>query len=184
MSDPSKPSPEMLNRRALLTGGWRKKKPEPQPVRPPGAVERAEFNQLCDGCGECARECPASAIEMTGPATTLSGISPQIDAANSPCVMCDGLVCTAICPTGALKPVAAETMRIATIEYNAGNCWARGGQDPGCDYCYDRCPLKGTAITLARGAGPILNPDACTGCGVCVYFCPAQPRALNVVVEF
>lgn len=184
MTEESKDTPALMNRRALLTGGWRKPRPrpppEPNPVRPPGAAAPAEFDRLCDGCGDCVAECPAAAIVLTGPATAQYGASPVIDAATSPCVMCDGLVCSTVCPTGALKPTTPDTMRIATIAFDPGACWARGGQDPGCDYCYDRCPLKGAAITHARGFGPTLNPDVCTGCGVCVYFCPSQPCALGV----
>jgi ferredoxin-type protein NapF len=174
-----------FDRRSLLRGDWlRKDKPQdkaPAVVRPPGAVAPERFINLCDGCGACAKACPATAILLTGPATALSENSPQLVAETAPCVMCDGLVCASACPTKALEPVTPEEMRIASLVFRADACWAAQGIDPSCDYCFDRCPRKGEAITYQRGSGPRLHPDSCTGCGVCVYFCPASPKALAAV---
>ncbi len=165
-----------IGRRALFTGGWRKPPPPRAVVRPPGAV--AMFTALCDGCGECAEACPAAAIVMTGPATDKGEDSPEIIALAAPCVMCDDLVCTTSCPVGALAAIVPETMRIAHVSYNSAACWARLGLDPDCNYCFDRCPLKGSAITYEQGRGPEINAAVCTGCGVCVHYCPSQPKSL------
>ena len=113
--------------------------------------------------------------------TAAGANGPQLVAVNAPCVMCEGLACGAACPTGALRPIGVTAMRIAQIRFDADACWARQGLDPGCDYCFDRCPLKGEAIVYERGRGPRINDRACTGCGVCVYFCPAQPKALTAL---
>lgn len=170
-------APQDRDRRALLTGSWRQ---PPAVIRPPGAVVADAFAALCDGCGDCARACPVDAIAMTGPALGGAVTSPQIRAADSPCVMCDGLVCSTVCPTGALAATTPETMRIGQAEFSADACLAAQGIDPGCDYCFDRCPLKGLAISYRRGAGPTVDPAHCTGCGGCMFFCPAQPKALVV----
>ena len=168
-------------RRALITGAWRRPKKAPAVVRPPGARAPGAFAALCDGCGDCALACPADAIAMTGPATEKAEGSPQILALESPCVMCDGLVCSSACPVDALESVTPETMRIGRAEFRPDACLAAQGVDPGCDYCFDRCPLKGTAITYRRGRGPEIHAEACTGCGTCAFFCPAQPKALEIV---
>lgn len=168
-----------VDRRALLRGRWRKD--QNSIVLPPGAIPAEGFYLLCDGCAKCADACPADAIVMTAPGTKLADATPQILAAEAPCVMCDGLVCAPACPTGALLPVTPETMKIATAVFSADACWARQGLDPDCDYCFDRCPLRGSAITYRRGDGPTLIADSCTGCGCCVHFCPAQPKAMAVV---
>lgn len=178
--DDEDPDGDGIARRALLTGAWRKPPPPPPPVRPPGAVAPGLFNALCDGCGACAEECPADAIVMTGPATAKSDTSPAVEAAVSPCVMCEGLVCSTACPVAALEPVTAATMRIAAVTLDTDACWAASGLDPGCDYCFDRCPLKGTAITYRRGDGPAIHDAACTGCGICVHYCPATPEPLTL----
>jgi ferredoxin len=171
----------VTDRRGFLTGGCFRPRPA-SVVRPPGAVGPARFAELCDGCGACAEACPADAIHLSVPASGASG--PEIVAVTAPCIMCEGLACAAACPTGALRATDVETMRIARIEFNADACWARQGLDPGCDYCFDRCPLKGEAITYERGHGPRINHQACTGCGTCVYFCPAQPKALAALAIF
>lgn len=180
----SKNSESGIGRRDLLRGLWRKE-PEPAPappaVRPPGAADKARFDTLCDGCGECASACPASAIFLTGPATMHSETGPEIRAAFSPCVMCEGLRCIPACPTDALEPVTPETMRIATIAFTAEACWAANGTEPLCNHCLDRCPLTGTAITWHSGKGPEIHAEACTGCGVCVHYCTATPKALAAV---
>ncbi len=169
-----------IGRRALLTGDFRR---APAPVRPPGALDAARFDALCDGCGDCAAVCPADAIVIDGPATDMSGRSPRIMAVDAPCVMCDGLMCSTVCPTGALVPVTPDTMRIAVVTYDPDACWAAAGIDPGCDDCYDRCPRKGLAVTLRRGAGPVFDAAHCTGCGVCVHFCPSAPKALTLTAD-
>jgi Pyruvate/2-oxoacid:ferredoxin oxidoreductase delta subunit len=68
---------------------------------------------------------------------------------------------------------------IARLDFDAAACWADQGINPDCDYCYDRCPLKGTAVTLSRGQAPVFDMAVCTGCGICVYYCPAQPKPLS-----
>ena len=70
-------------------------------------------------------------------------------------------------------------MRIGRARFHADACLAAQGLDPGCDDCFNRCaPLKGRAISDRRGAGPAIDAAHCTGCGCCVFYCPAQPKAL------
>ncbi len=170
-----------IDRRALLTGAWRRTEALAAEVRPPGAGQVERFAALCDGCGDCAQACPAGAIQMTGPALASGAASPRIVAEDAACVMCDGLVCSAACPTGALEPVSVDTMAIATASFRDDACWARNGLDLDCDYCFDRCPRKGEAITYRRGRGPRIHAEACSGCGTCVFFCPSRPKALTLV---
>ena len=167
------------DRRGLFTGAWRRP-PAPTAVRPPGALAHDHFAAQCDGCGACADACPAEAIRMTGPATAAAAQTPQIEAAVSPFVMCEGIVCASACPHGALKPVDSRNMRIALASRNLNSCWAEARIDPGCDHCYQRCPIRGQAITWRAGKGPRIDPTACTGCGSCLWACPAQPNAISL----
>jgi ferredoxin-type protein NapG len=169
-----------LDRRAVITGAWHGPQPPPAVVRPPGAVALDRFAERCDGCGKCAEACPADAIVMTGPMTRLSLHSPQILAEESPCVICEGLVCSTVCPTDALLQVTADIMCIARVQFDPDVCWAAQGIDLDCDYCFDRCPLQGRAITYTRGRGPAIDPNECTGCGVCHHYCPSAPKALTL----
>lgn len=181
MTDPQSLLGRETDRRGLFTGAWRRP-PAPVVVRPPGALAGNEFEARCDGCGDCAEVCPADAIRMTGPATNMAATTPQIEAEVTPCVMCEGLVCASACPRGALKPVEPGEMHIALASRNANACWAEAGIDPGCDHCYQRCPIRGTAITWRAGQGPRINATACTGCGSCLWACPAQPKAISLTI--
>lgn len=71
---------------------------------------------------------------------------------------------------------AAEARPVLSFEPAA--CWARQGINPDCDYCFDRCPLKGTAVILDGQNGPVFDAEVCDGCGKCVYYCPAEPKPL------
>ena len=96
------------DRRTLITGAWTRARTSREVIRPPGAVGPERFFDLCDGCGDCAEACPADAIVMTAPVQKRGGPSPEIKARDAACVMCDGLVCTTSCPTGALEPAQPE----------------------------------------------------------------------------
>ncbi len=101
---------------------------------------------------------------------------------SSTCIVCDDLACMAACPSGALTPVSRETIRIGRARVSAEACLARVGVDPGCNYCVDRCPLGGAAISIektADGKGPAVK-EGCIGCEVCEYYCPSHPAAIRV----
>ena len=48
-----------------------------------------------------------------------------------------------------------------------------------CSVCAERCPEAG-AIAIEQGK-PRVNPDCCTGCGICQDVCPAPKNAVFLV---
>lgn len=48
-----------------------------------------------------------------------------------------------------------------------------------CTVCAERCPVEG-AMRLMEGR-PLVDPRACTGCGVCADVCPAPEPAIRLV---
>ena len=55
------------------------------------------------------------------------------------------------------------------------------GQGEECQICVDKCPLGSAAIHIPYfGAEITVNPDGCTGCGVCEMYCPTEPKAIVI----
>ena len=84
--------------------------------------------------------------------------------------------CVAACEPGALALEGAFAM--GTAELIAPACLNSLGSS--CSTCAERCPVPG-ALEQSSGALPRVNEALCTGCGQCVYACPAPSKALVVV---
>ncbi len=147
-------------------------------LRPPGALDEMRFLATCTRCDLCAEACPHDAISRApakyGPAVD----TPILTPAETPCYLCEDMPCIRECPEGAL--VAGGQVQIGTAHIALNKCLAHNGQMPGCDYCYDRCPVKETAILLEDGK-PRIVADQCVGCGICEYYCPAPGKAIQVL---
>jgi len=139
-------------------------------LRPPGARPEKEFLIRCLQCGQCAQVCIFDCIRMhTGFNLYLSG-TPRIDPQNAACFLC--MRCSAICPSDALEDVPIEAVRMGYAKLDRNRCYTWNGTYI-CRSCFERCPLKATAIVLERGEYPAIT-DKCAGCGVCEHVCPAQ----------
>ncbi len=98
--------------------------------------------------------------------------TPKVFQRKSPCFLC--MKCTAICPTDALHDVPMEQAGMGMAFLDAKICV--GYQEENsimCWTCYERCPLRGTAIELKNGYTPDITRQ-CVGCGVCEYVCPVK----------
>lgn len=151
-------------------------------LRPPGAASGEEFLELCCGVGACAEVCPADAIQLHPRKDDPERLAPVIVPHEAACVVCDDLACMTACPSGALRPVSREEIRIGRARIRSDECLAWAGIDPGCNYCVDRCPLGTSAIVMKRkeeARGPVVQ-NGCIGCGVCEFYCPVSPSAIRV----
>lgn len=99
----------------------------------------------------------------------------MIDPMRSPCVMCDDSPCISACEPEVLRLDQGMKMGIATIK--PMHCLAYNNTP--CSVCIEQCPVEG-AITISHDR-PIINGDACTGCGVCQYVCPAPYNAIAIM---
>ena len=146
--------------------------------RPPGALPEQEFLEKCHRCGNCVKNCPANAIQpLQSPDTNLVN-TPYIDPEEQPCVICDSLACMYVCPTGALQKVFAEDIRIGLAVFNSETCLRN--QTVECSYCVDTCPIGEDAITLSQENLVEVFDSGCTGCGVCQYACPTDPKSIVI----
>ena len=115
-----------------------------------------------------------------------------------PCYMCDDIPCVPVCPTGALDITKVTNkdgelnpnmmdMGLAVVDQNS--CIAFWGIQ--CDACYRACPLLDVAIKLEYSKNtrtgkhaflkPVVNMDACTGCGLCEKACVTEKPAIFVL---
>ena len=144
--------------------------------RPPHAVPESEFMVGCTKCDACLQACPPHAIFRTPESEGIHAGLPIIDASAQPCLMCDDMPCVPVCEAGVLRMDAPVAMGIAKID--SLTCLAFQGTV--CTICVEHCPVEG-AITMEAGR-PIINSESCTGCGVCLYVCPA-PSPTGCAIE-
>lgn len=143
--------------------------------RPPGAVNESVFLAGCTRCGDCMKACPVGAIVPAPERFRGAGGTPIVDVHVQACVMCEEAPCISACGPGVLRPGLPRKMGVAWIQPDA--CLARTGTF--CTVCAERCPVPG-AVSVCDGK-PIINPTACTGCGVCYGVCPAPTNAIVVM---
>jgi ferredoxin-type protein NapG len=145
--------------------------------RPPGAVAEDDFLAKCTRCGDCIGACPHQAIVIAGQRMREVAGTPIIVANESPCLHCDGTPCSSVCEPGVLRSDYPQKMGTASISQMDCLAWQRSF----CTVCEERCPVPG-AITVSAGK-PTINPEACTGCGTCLYVCPAPRKAVLLLPE-
>lgn len=169
-----------VSRRELFTF-WRRRKekepaPPPDPLRPPGAVFDELLVDTCARCGKCVAACPRDAIRPLDASWGRARGTPAIVPREAPCVVCEGLACTWVCPSGALRRIAVFDVQMGTAELQPGRCLAFLGTP--CSACVQACPVPG-ALAAVDGR-PVVDPARCIGCGVCEHVCPTEPAAVTV----
>lgn len=146
------------------------------PIRPPGALDEAEFLARCSRCGRCIKACPAQCIKAmplaAGPAQFLT---PVVVPREARCELTQD--CQKVCPTGAIAhlPVAKAVMGIAEIDPSCCLAWADGKL---CLVCQEQCPQH--AVGADANGRPGVDTARCVGCGACENACPADPPAVVV----
>ncbi len=137
-------------------------------VRPPGSREEEAFLALCLRCDRCRSVCHTGVI---GAADWSQGLlrmrTPVLDFRLGRCDFCGK--CAEVCPTGAIEPFDKETAKAGRAELTERCIALRTGA---CRVCHEKCPYD--AISLNAQNIPVIDPDACNGCGLCEEVCPAN----------
>lgn len=142
--------------------------------RPPGALTEEAFLKQCSRCFRCIDVCQPMALR---PASLSDGVAnlgtPVLDVTR--CIIC--MECIRTCPTGALKKIPKEEVDLGTAVIHKEICvaWQRKQR---CKACYKACPHK--AIELKKRRYPVLIPEKCNGCGICVRKCPTDPKSVTL----
>ena len=164
----------------------------------------------CGLCVEACRNRPANIDRDTGkprPAT-LKMAKAQDDVTigtpyflprEVPCYMCDDIPCVPVCPSGALDPAKVTNPKTGELDFtmmdmglavvDPNSCIAFWGLQ--CDACYRACPLMDKAIRLEYDQNkrtgkhaflkPVVDMNACTGCGLCEKACVTEKPAIFVL---
>ncbi len=167
----------------------------PLMLRPPGARTEADFLAACIRCGQCLQACPYDTLRLADLGEGKEAGTPFLNAREIPCYLCDESIydripqCIEACPTTALLPVESiADIRMGLAVIDESICWAFNGKS--CRTCWQACPLRDEAIHLLRHDDgqtprrrPIVDADACIGCGLCVKACPTAPESIRVKPE-
>jgi MauM/NapG family ferredoxin protein len=155
-------------------------------IRPPGSRAEREFLQRCIQCGMCMKVCPTGGLQPTWHEAGLEGVwtpllVPRIGWCEYECHLCGQ-----VCPTEAIAPLPlAEKKQVkiglATIDTTRCLPYAYNRD---CIVCEEHCPIPEKAIffvtrevtqrdgTTRPVKQPEVDPDLCTGCGICETKCP------------
>ena len=152
-------------------------------IRPPFAQAELEFLLACTRCDKCVEACPHDVIFKL-PARLGAQVvgTPALDILNKGCHLCEDWPCVKACEPEALKlPVTEDEgelplPKLARAEINTSSCLPYLG--PECGACKPACPVPG-ALVWDREK-PRVNPEFCTGCGLCREACVVEPKAVNI----
>jgi ferredoxin len=167
----------------------------PDLIRPPGSTPEEEFLAKCVRCGECMKVCPTNAIQ---PSVTEAGLealwTPVLKMKTGYCEYeCN--LCSQVCPTGAIRALTLEQkqkVKIGLAFFDRNRCLPYASART-CIVCEEHCPtpekaiwFEETPVLTPRGERvvvkqPRVNPELCTGCGICENKCPlADQRGVHV----
>ena len=147
--------------------------------RPPGAVDEVAFLSACTRCGDCIDVCPVHAI-LKAPAngSGLAAGTPYIEPSVQACVVCEDMPCAHACETGALTPSPWSQVHMGVLELDPRRCITFQGA--ACGVCARACPVGEQALAMDDRGHPVLKPEGCVGCGVCVTACVTLPSSLRL----
>ncbi|MGF1685987.1 ferredoxin-type protein NapF [Photobacterium japonica] len=141
---------------------------QPDFPRLPWVVDEDTFTDHCTRCNQCVSHCETQII------TKGDGGFPTVDFQRGECTFC--YRCADACPEPLFRPQAESPWdMVAAI---STECLAQKNVE--CRSCGDMCETQAIGFKLQVGgvATPIIEADACTGCGACVAVCPTSAITL------
>jgi len=148
------------SRRSLLKGNFHQLTYKIK--RLPWLTSLDDFLDQCTQCGECISACETGIIRKD------LNQFPAIDFSNNECTFC--AKCVQVCDQLMFVPVTANPWNyVATIKES---CLTNSGVV--CSSCKEACDYDAISIHYEFGQvpKPIVNSEACRGCGACESACP------------
>lgn len=99
----------------------------------------------------------------------------MLQLAEAPCRWCVDMPCVAACSSEALSEAALKPL--GKVSLNLDECLTSQGIF--CDTCSLFCPPEVRAIRMVRRQ-PVLDVEACVGCGMCVFYCESDGQPLMI----
>jgi len=148
--------------------------------RPPGAASEIAFVASCTRCGDCIDVCPVHAIVKAPANAGLAAGTPMLEPDRQACVVCEDMPCARACQTGALvvPPDGWAGIRLGVLTLDPDRCITFHGA--ACGVCARACPVGERALAMDAGGHPVLKPEGCVGCGVCVTACVTSPSSFDL----
>ena len=132
------------------------------PALSPGLVQR----NPCEDCDcPCLHACEPAIIHLHPPGHRFRGI-PFLSFESGTCTFCNA--CVEACPLEHNQPEGPT--RLGTALLDRQSCMAWNGVI--CLSCQSACDYR--AVTMDPRGRPLIQTEACTGCGACVRVCPAK----------
>ncbi|WP_144209566.1 ferredoxin-type protein NapF [Shewanella donghaensis] len=146
---------------------FRRRKSDAQ--RPPWVKSDIEFTDECTRCNACIDACETKVI-IKG-----DGGFPEISFTNDECTFCQQ--CATACKEPIFDLTQAEPWAIKALVNDTCLTY----QGVWCQSCKDACDPRAITFKMAVGQipKPIIDIDACTGCGACVAPCPSA--SINII---
>jgi polyferredoxin len=169
-------------------------------IRPPGSLSEDDFMERCIRCGECIRICATSGgcLQMSFLETGLEGLMTPISKYRIGYCEYNCDLCGQICPTKAIQPLGLEekqALKVGVALFLKDRCIPFKSHE-NCIVCEEHCPLPEKAIILEEKeytdpetgekrmvSYPYIDPDLCTGCGICENKCPLEGEAGIIVIR-
>ncbi|RLV61525.1 ferredoxin-type protein NapF [Parashewanella curva] len=139
--------------------------------RPPWVKQDIEFTDICSRCDACITACETKII-FRG-----DGGFPEVDFNKGECTFCEQCVNACKEPIFDIKQAQPWEIKAQVKD----NCLAHNGV--WCQSCQDMCEPEAIRFEfrINQAPIPIIDTQACTGCGACVEPCPTNAIKITEV---
>ena len=173
---------------------WAKSKKETdltklKPITPPGSMSLKHFERNCTACHLCITHCPQQILKPAGFNFGINyAFKPHLVFYEKGFCNYECVVCSRICPNGAIHPLTEEDKKVTQIgiaHFDRGHCVVIT-DGTSCGACSEHCPTQAVRMEpyLNGLTLPHVYDELCIGCGGCESICPVRPiKAINVIAN-